>query len=193
MVVIATFFLPLFVALFFGRAFCGGVCALGAIAGDGGAEAGAGAAPARPRARAAQVRLSAAGHRPRHQARDCAATSSSAGSIRSSASSAGRLRPTCSCSAAASCWPGMFVGRPYCRYLCPYGVLLSWCSRLSRRGVRSRRHRNSTADSARACPYGAIETDARGAQGLPLLRALLLVLPERGRTRARQGSRWWSS
>ena len=31
MVVTATFFLPLVVALFFGRAFCGGVCALGAI------------------------------------------------------------------------------------------------------------------------------------------------------------------
>ena len=30
---------------------------------------------------------------------------------------------------------GMFVGRPYCRYLCPYGGLLSWCSRLARRGV----------------------------------------------------------
>jgi NosR/NirI family transcriptional regulator, nitrous oxide reductase regulator len=30
-VVTATFFLPLVVALFFGRAFCGGVCALGAI------------------------------------------------------------------------------------------------------------------------------------------------------------------
>ena len=32
MVVIATFFLPLAMALFFGRAFCGGVCALGALA-----------------------------------------------------------------------------------------------------------------------------------------------------------------
>ena len=31
MVVTATFVLPLVVALFFGRAFCGGVCALGAI------------------------------------------------------------------------------------------------------------------------------------------------------------------
>ena len=26
---------------------------------------------------------------------------------------------------------GIFVGRPYCRFLCPYGVLLSWMSRLS--------------------------------------------------------------
>ena len=26
---------------------------------------------------------------------------------------------------------GMVVARPYCRFLCPYGVLLNWCSRLS--------------------------------------------------------------
>ena len=26
---------------------------------------------------------------------------------------------------------GIFVGRPYCRFLCPYGVLLSWMSKLS--------------------------------------------------------------
>lgn len=27
---------------------------------------------------------------------------------------------------------GMFVARPYCRFLCPYGVLLSWMSRVSK-------------------------------------------------------------
>jgi NosR/NirI family transcriptional regulator, nitrous oxide reductase regulator len=27
---------------------------------------------------------------------------------------------------------GMFVGRPYCRFFCPYGVLLSWMSRFSK-------------------------------------------------------------
>lgn len=26
---------------------------------------------------------------------------------------------------------GIFIGRPYCRFLCPYGVLLSWMSKLS--------------------------------------------------------------
>ena len=26
---------------------------------------------------------------------------------------------------------GMFVARPYCRFICPYGVLLSWVSRIS--------------------------------------------------------------
>ena len=31
---------------------------------------------------------------------------------------------------------GMVVARPYCRYFCPYGVLLEWCSRLAWRPVR---------------------------------------------------------
>ena len=31
---------------------------------------------------------------------------------------------------------GMVVARPYCRYFCPYGVLLEWCSRLAWKPVR---------------------------------------------------------
>ncbi len=27
---------------------------------------------------------------------------------------------------------GVFIGRPYCRFLCPYGVLLGWMSRMSK-------------------------------------------------------------
>ena len=53
---------------------------------------------------------------------------------------------------------GMFVGRPYCRYLCPYGGLLSWCSRLAKRGVTITP--NTELDCGlctEACPYGAIE------------------------------------
>jgi ferredoxin len=30
---------------------------------------------------------------------------------------------------------GVFISRPYCRYLCPYGVLLRWCAMLSPRKV----------------------------------------------------------
>lgn len=30
---------------------------------------------------------------------------------------------------------GVFVARPYCRYLCPYGILLGWFSKLSSRRV----------------------------------------------------------
>ena len=52
---------------------------------------------------------------------------------------------------------GAFVARPYCRFLCPYGVLLSWCSRLSWR------HLTITPDECvhcrlceTACPFDAI-------------------------------------
>ncbi len=53
---------------------------------------------------------------------------------------------------------GIFVGRPYCRYLCPYGVLLSWCSRLARRGVTVTPDKELECGlCAGSCPYGALE------------------------------------
>jgi NosR/NirI family nitrous oxide reductase transcriptional regulator len=53
---------------------------------------------------------------------------------------------------------GMFVGRPYCRWLCPYGVLLSWCTRLARRGVTITPNKELDCGlCTNACPYGAIE------------------------------------
>lgn len=53
---------------------------------------------------------------------------------------------------------GMFVARPYCRFLCPYGVLLSWMSRFSKW------HMTITPSKciqcklcANSCPFDAID------------------------------------
>ncbi|MCX6283627.1 MAG: 4Fe-4S binding protein [Bacteroidetes bacterium] len=53
---------------------------------------------------------------------------------------------------------GVFIARPYCRFLCPYGVLLNWTSRFSRR------HLTITPKECiqcrlceHSCPYDAIE------------------------------------
>lgn len=76
----------------------------------------------------------------------------------------------------------MFVGRPYCRYLCPYGVLLRLCSRVSYRRV------TITPDECMqcrlcedACPFGAIrkptlESSGR-ADGKARLGLLIVALP----------------
>lgn len=53
---------------------------------------------------------------------------------------------------------GLFVARPYCRFLCPYGVLLSWMSRFSKRSLSI-----TPAECidcklcAKSCPFDAIE------------------------------------
>ncbi len=53
---------------------------------------------------------------------------------------------------------GIFIARPYCRFLCPYGVLLNWVSRFSRN------HMTITPAACiqcrlceHSCPYDAID------------------------------------
>ncbi len=53
---------------------------------------------------------------------------------------------------------GVFVARPYCRFFCPYGVLLGWMSTFSKK------HLTITPSAciqcklcANSCPFGAIE------------------------------------
>ncbi len=57
---------------------------------------------------------------------------------------------------------GVFVGRPYCRYLCPLGAVLAVCSRASKWHVRiapTECTRCRLCESS--CPYGAIELPTR--------------------------------
>ncbi|NLF38876.1 4Fe-4S binding protein [bacterium] len=75
---------------------------------------------------------------------------------------------------------GMFVGRPYCRFACPYGVVLGWLSRLSKW------HATITPDECiqcrlceNACPFGAINKPTQAETAEPRgkeLRRLVLLL-----------------
>jgi len=76
---------------------------------------------------------------------------------------------------------GMVIGRPYCRFLCPYGVLLGMASRLSRWRV------TITPDSCvrcrlceDECPFGAIEVpraSKRAAPKLNMVAGLFALVP----------------
>jgi NosR/NirI family transcriptional regulator, nitrous oxide reductase regulator len=157
MVVIAVFFLPLLVAVFFGRAFCGGVCPLGAI------QELVVLKPVQVPRRFDQVLgllkwvyLGVAillAVQPA-LARDFV--------ICRFDPFVGFFRRTgfghMLFLGAGFLIAGIFVGRPYCRYLCPYGALLGLCSRLSKRGVTITPDKELDCGlCTEACPYGAIE------------------------------------
>ncbi len=52
---------------------------------------------------------------------------------------------------------GMFIGRPYCRWICPYGAILSILSRVSWKNVRISPDKELNCGMcAEACAFGAI-------------------------------------
>ena len=79
---------------------------------------------------------------------------------------------------------GVFVGRPYCRFLCPYGAILRVLSRFSKWHVRIP---PSTCINCRlcedACPYDAINTPKASqspeqrASGKQRLMVMLILAP----------------
>jgi NAD-dependent dihydropyrimidine dehydrogenase PreA subunit len=157
MVVTATFFLPLVMAVFVGRAFCGGVCALGAIQ---------------------ELVLVKPLQVPRRLDRALGLLKYVyLGLALFFALKPAVARDFLICRfdpfvdffrrtgpphmlllGSAFLLAGMFIGRPYCRYLCPYGGLLAWCTRLARRGVTITPDKELDCGLCTdACPYGAIE------------------------------------
>ena len=79
---------------------------------------------------------------------------------------------------------GLFVGRPYCRYLCPYGALLGLCSKVSKQHVRIPPGECINCRLCEdACPYGAIQppttvpTAKERLQGRRRLALLLVLFP----------------
>jgi NosR/NirI family nitrous oxide reductase transcriptional regulator len=79
---------------------------------------------------------------------------------------------------------GIFIARPYCRFMCPFGVLLNWTSRLSKW------HATITPDECvkcrlceESCPFDAILVQNAGqisetrSDGANRLKMLLLILP----------------
>jgi polyferredoxin len=156
-VAVIFFFLPLIVALFFGRVFCGGVCPLGAI------QELVLLRPVRvprPLDRALgafkYIYLGVAvafAVRPA-QTRDflICRFDPFVGFFRFNGSAAMLI------AGGLLLVVGMFVGRPYCRYLCPYGGLLAILARAAWRKVTITPHRELDCGlCADACPYGAID------------------------------------
>ena len=156
-VVIAVFFLPLIYALFFGRTFCGGVCPLGAIQElvvihplqvPRRLDRGLGLLRYVYLGLAIWLALSPSLTREFLICR----FDPFVGFFRRTGP------PHMLFIGGAFLLAGMYIGRPYCRWLCPYGGLLAWCSRLARHGVSITPDKELDCGlCAQACPYGAIE------------------------------------
>ncbi|MCL2742260.1 MAG: 4Fe-4S binding protein [Planctomycetaceae bacterium] len=79
---------------------------------------------------------------------------------------------------------GMFIGRPFCRFLCPYGGLLSFCSGLSKRKISISPQPCTNCNLCEnICPYNAVAkptaepTLPERRSGLRWFAFTLLLLP----------------
>ena len=79
---------------------------------------------------------------------------------------------------------GVFIGRPYCRYLCPYGAILGLLSKVSKWHLRIPPEECINCRLCEdACPYGAIreptvpQRTATRRSGRTRLAMLLVLLP----------------
>ncbi|HET6427917.1 MAG TPA: 4Fe-4S binding protein [Phycisphaerae bacterium] len=178
--VAAFFLIPLVFAALFGRTFCGAVCPLGAV------QDLVALKPVKVPA-AAEHALGLLRYVYLAAAVVLAVTGSAylicrydpfVGLFRLSASAEMLLLAGCVLAV------GVFVARPYCRYICPYGAILGVLSRLSWR------HATITPDECircrlceDSCPFGAIDapteplTEPRRRAGRRRLALLLLLAP----------------
>ena len=155
--VIAIFVLPLFAALLFGRVFCSGVCALGAIQ-ELMVLKPVTVPPKLDRALGwlKWIYLAAALYYAVLPAIDrdfiICRYDPFVGLFRFTG------QPWLLMVGGAFLLGGIFIGRPYCRWLCPYGALLSAFSRYAWRSFSITPNRELDCGlCSDACPYGAIE------------------------------------
>jgi NosR/NirI family transcriptional regulator, nitrous oxide reductase regulator len=156
-VVIAFFFLPLVMSLFFGRVFCGGVCPLGAIQD---------LVVVRP------VQVPRRLDRALGSLKYIYLAAAIWFAVQPAAQRdflicrfdpfVGLFRMTgpgyMLMLGGAFLVVGMFVGRMYCRYLCPYGAILGLLSRFAWRGVTITPGKEIDCGlCVEACPFGAID------------------------------------